>query len=348
MLNQNAYPGIKGNQMYNQSVHLIQYKGSTNPLDPLGLEGMKYTILDSSRHSNNAYTNQAVYNQPTQMNMNYGTQMNQNQRHMAQQQAYMKQNIPQQIIYNNNFQPALNRQQVQPQLLQTPKIQQQQINPQLQPKYPNQNLQMQPQGYPSQDPNKKIKIEYNNKNNEHFVNRPIYPIRKSPSYPFIIQSPKNKKKQVENLTKNQKLDNGINNENIKINPNPKISQKQSRGVVTGSKINDKKLLIIQENEKQNEKEKKNDMDIKKSGLTIKSNQMSAKSNKSQINEKKNLDTSLSGHTLENNNQNIIQKSISQSVNSDFDANLSHLPTINSIMKGNSGPLPPLKINKYSK
>ena len=53
--------------------------------------------------------------------------------------------------------------------------------------------------------------------------------------------------------------------------------------------------------------------------------------------------------MENNSQhNITQKSITESGISDYDANLSHLPTIGSIMKGNSEPLPPSKNKKYRK
>ena len=369
---QNTYPGTQGNQMYKQSKHLIQYNSNVSPFDPLGLQGMKYTILEPSKYSNNIYTNQIAYNQPNQNNMNYGIKMNQNGMQMNQnqrnavpagqqntqnkifnQQAYMKQNIPQQINYNN-IQPSQYQQRIQPQL-----IQQQQINPQFQPKYQNQKVEMKPQGYPSQNPCKKIKIDYNKKN-EHFVNRPIYPIRKSPSYPLTMHSPQNQQNQIKNITKNQKLDKGIKNDNNKIILNPKISQKQTGGGITDTKIIDKKLSMIQakENEKDNEKdnekvkEKTNDIDIKKSGLTIKKSQMSNITNKlkeSKIEEKNNPEAALSKDIFENNSQNnIIQKSISQSVNSNFDANLSHLPTIFSIMKGNSQPLPPLKKNKYDK
>jgi hypothetical protein len=335
---QNAYQGIQGNQMNKQSRHLIQYNSNVSPSDPLGLQGMKYTILESTNNSQ-------IYNQQIQDNMNYGIQMNQNQRNTApsrqqniqnkivHQQTYMKQNIPSQ--YQQLLQPQL--------------IQQQQMNPQYQPNYQNQKVQMPPGGYPSQDPSKKIQIPYNKKD-EHFVNRPIYPIRKSPSYPLTIQPTLNQQKQIKNITNNQKLDKGNKNENNKINSNPKASLKQSGGGISGSKISDKKLSMIQEIE--NEKDKKNDKDIKKSGLTLQKSQMSNKTNKlkeSQIEKKNNPGTVLSDNITENDSQNnIIQKSISQSVNPDFDANLSHLPTIFSIMRGNSQPLPPMKINKYGK
>ena len=363
---QNIYPGTQGNQIPKQNRHLIQYNSNVSPLDPLGLQGMKYTILEPSKYSNNLYTNQIAYKQPTQGNMNHGIQMNQNQRNTApvgqqntqnkifHQQTYMKQNIPLQKN-NNHFQPSQyqhqHQQQVQPQL-----IQQQQTNQQFQPKYQNQKVQMQPQVYPSQDPCKKIKIE-NNKKNEHFINGPIYPIRKSPSYPLTLQSTQKQQKQIINITKNQNLDKVIKNENNRTNLNPKISQKQSGGgIITGTKINDKKLSMIQakesEKDKEKVKEKTKDMDIKKSGLTANKSQMSYMTNRlieSKIEENNNPESDLSNEIIENNNQNnIIQKSISQSVNSNYDANFSHLPTIFSIMKGNSQPLPPLKSNKYNK
>ena len=369
---QNTYPGTQGNQMYKQSKHLIQYNSNVSPFDPLGLQGMKYTILEPSKYSNNIYTNQIAYNQPNQNNMNYGIkmnqngiQMNQNQRNAApvgqqnmhnkilNNQAYTKQNIPQQINYNNNIQPLKYQQQVQPQL-----IQQHQVNPQFQPKYQNLNVQMQPQGYPSQNTCKKIKVD--NKN-EHFVNRPIYPISKLPSYPLTMQSPQKQQNKIKNITINQKSNNKIKKENNKINSNLKITQKQSgEGITDPKKINDKKLSMIQEKEKEKENEKdnqkakenRNDMDIKKSELTIKKSQISNNPNKlneSKITVKNNPEAVLSNDKFENNSQsNIIQKSISQSITSDFDAHLSHLPTIFSIMKGNSQPLPPLKKNKYDK
>ena len=66
-------------------------------------------------------------------------------------------------------------------------------------------------------------------------------------------------------------------------------------------------------------------------------------------EEKTPEVALPNDLMENNSQhNITQKSITDSGISDFDANLSHLPTIGSIMKGNSEPLPPAKIKKYGK
>lgn len=334
---QNAYQGIQGNQMYKQSRQLIQYNSNVSPSDPLGLQGMNYTILESTNNSK-------VYNQPTQNNMNYGILMNQNQRNTAPGQQNMQNKIVHQQTYMKQNIPPQYQQLLQPQI-----IQQQQINQQYQPNYQNQKVQMPPGGYPFQDPSKKIQIPYNQKD-EHFVNRPIYPIRKSPSYPLTIQPILNQQKQIKNITKNQKLDKEIKNENNKINTNPKASLKQSGGGISGSKISDKKLSKIQEIE--NEKEKKNDVDIIKSGLTLQKSQMSNKTNKlkeSQNKVKNNPETVLSDNNFENISQNnTIQKSISQSVNSDFDANLSHLPTIFSIMRGNSQPLPPMKINKYDK
>ena len=365
MLYQNIQPAFQGNQMNKQKTPLIQYHSNVTPLDPLGLQGTKYTILEPSKYQNNPYVNHIAYNQPTQVNKNNGIQMNQNQinavpvsqqnnqNKMLHQQAYMNQNIPQQINYNNKAQPLIYQHQVQHQ-----PIQQHQINPQLQPNYQNQKVQMQPQGYPSQNPCKKINVD---KKNEHFVNRPIYPIRKLPSYPLTMQLPQKQLNKITNITVNQKLNNGIKKENNKNNSNLKISQKQPGEGITHTKIDDKKLSMIQgkEKEKENEKEKekdnqenRNDMDIKKSAKTIKQSQISNNPNKlseSKITVKNNPEAALSNDISENNSQsNIIKKSISQSVTSEFDANLSHLPTIFSIMKGNSQPLPPLKTNKYGK
>ena len=43
---------------------------------------------------------------------------------------------------------------------------------------------------------------------------------------------------------------------------------------------------------------------------------------------------------------IIEKSLTESGITDYEANLDHLPTIYSIMKGKSDPLPPSKNKKY--
>ena len=44
--------------------------------------------------------------------------------------------------------------------------------------------------------------------------------------------------------------------------------------------------------------------------------------------------------------NISEKSITESTISDMDSKLDHLPTLNSILRGNSEPLPPSKKKKY--
>ena len=63
-------------------------------------------------------------------------------------------------------------------------------------------------------------------------------------------------------------------------------------------------------------------------------------------EEKKPEAALPNNILEENMNNNIQKSITESGISDFDSQLDHLPTINSIMKGNHPPLPPSKKKKY--
>lgn len=57
-----------------------------------------------------------------------------------------------------------------------------------------------------------------------------------------MHSPQNQQNQIKNITKNQKLDKGIKNDNNKIILNPKISQKQTGGGITDTKIIDKNYL----------------------------------------------------------------------------------------------------------
>lgn len=354
-----VYAGIPGNNMYNQNIKLIQYNPTMNPLDPLGLHGMKYTVANPSNYLNKNINSQNVnqaYSKQAQARVNqyqahnlYGNpnvntaQFQQN----IQPQAKPQQNQKIQPQIQQKYQNYHQQPQTQKKALVNQKpsnIQQQQINqnqkiqPQVQVPKPNDlGYQKYAQRYPIQNQDPKVNIEYN-KNDQHFVNKPIYDMRKVPANPMKVQAPKNAQKQINTLPQNSALNKGSkigNNYN-----NPKISQKQA-GALNNTKINNNKLSTIQEEE----------INIKQSGLSNKISQISNKTDsvKEFPMEEKTPEAALPNDLMENTSQhNITQKSISESGISDFDANLSHLPTIGSIMKGNSEPLPPAKNKKYGK
>ena len=369
-----VYAGIPGNNMYNQNIKLIQYNPTVNPLDPLGLQGMTYTVVNpsnylnkniNSQNINQAYSKQiqaqaqaqaqvqaqAQINQYKQQNIYANNNVNPTQfQHIIQPQAQTQQNLKiqpqiQQKYYHNNQQPQA---QAKALVNQKPNnVQQQQINQnqKVQPK--NQGLkpndlayQKYAQRYPPQNPNQnqKVNIEYN-KNDQHFINKPIYDLRKVPANPMKVQVPQNGQKQVKTLPQNPalnkgaKIGNNYNNQNI---------PKKHVEAINNTKINNNnKLSTIKEEE----------INIKQSGLSDKISQISNKTNseKEFPMEEKKPEVALPNDLMENNSKhNITQKSITESGISDYDANLSHLPTIGSIMKGNSEPLPPSKNKKYKK
>ena len=409
-MSKQVYAGIPGNNIYNQNMKLIQYNSNVNPLDPLGLQGMQYTVANPSNYLNKninpqnvnqAYSKQAqaqinqyklqnmyannnvnpthfqqilqpqAQKQQTQKILAQIQQMNQHHHQQpqtqikpvvnqkpnnTQQQQQIKQvanqkpnNIQQQQQIKQVANQKQNNIQQQQQIKQVANqkqnnIQQQQINQkqkvqtQTQGQKPNDlGYQKYVQRFPPQNQNQKVNIEYN-KNDQHFVNKPIYDMRKVPANPMKVQVPQNGQKQVNTLPQNIALNRGAkigNNYNNQI-----ISQKQV-SALNNTNVNNKKLSTIKEEE----------INIKQSGLSSKISQISNKTDsvKEFPMEEKTPEVALPNDLMENNSQhNITQKSITDSGISDFDANLSHLPTIGSIMKGNSEPLPPAKIKKYGK
>ena len=375
-MSKQVYAGIPGNNMYNQNMKLIQYNSNVNPLDPLGLQGMQYTVANPSNYLNKninpqnvnqAYSKQAQaqINQYKLQNMYANNNVNpthfqqilqpqaqkqqtqkiqpqmqqMNQHHLQQPQTQIKPVVNQKP---NNTQQQQQIKQVANQKQNN--IQQQQINQkqkvqtQTQGQKPNDlGYQKYVQRYPPQNQNQKVNLEYN-KNDQHFVNKPIYDMRKVPANPMKVQVPQNGQKQVNTLPQNIALNKGAkigNNYNNHI-----ISQKQV-SALNNTNLNNKKLSTIKEEE----------INIKQSGLSSKISQISNKTDsvKEFPMEEKTPEVALPNDLMENNSKhNITQKSITDSGISDFDANLSHLPTIGSIMKGNSEPLPPAKIKKYGK
>ena len=375
-MSKQVYAGIPGNNIYNQNMKLIQYNSNVNPLDPLGLQGMQYTVANPSNYLNKninpqnvnqAYSKQAQaqINQYKLQNMYANNNVNPThfqQILQPQAQKQQTQKIQPQIQQMNQHHHQQPQTQIKPVVNQKPNntqqqqqikqvanqkpnnIQQQQINQkqkvqtQTQGQKPNDlGYQKYVQRYPPQNQNQKVNIEYN-KNDQHFVNKPIYDMRKVPANPMKVQVPQNGQKQVNTLPQNIALNRGAkigNNYNNQI-----ISQKQV-SALNNTNVNNKKLSTIKEEE----------INIKQSGLSSKISQISNKTDsvKEFPMEEKTPEVALPNDLMENNSQhNITQKSITDSGISDFDANLSHLPTIGSIMKGNSEPLPPAKIKKYGK
>ena len=296
--------------------------------------------------------------------------------HFNQPQIQINQNIPQQIYFKKNIQtfqeqkqikpeiPSQHNQKTQPLILQKPPTQQNliinskqiipqhpqmltnfqpQINPVIQHNGLNQEVQLQQKGYmpgeiqyqkyiqkyPFQNQSKKISIEYNKKD-EHFVNKEISPKRKHRSYNSKDKPSQEQKKKIKVLPRNEILNMGIKIEET--NNNLELP-KNKDGLFNNTKMNNKKLSIEEGNEKE--------IDIKQIEA---SNILSQISNKSKdvkecpIEEKKPEPTFPELMDIHNHNI-IIQKAISQSGISDFDVNLSHLPTINSILRGDSDLLP---------
>ena len=187
-----------------------------------------------------------------------------------------------------------------------------------------QNIEKVPQY--NQNPNlNQIKIDY--KNNSHFVNQPIYDQRKPFKAP-IVPPPSSK------IIPNNKLPNVYNGLNV-----PAENVKNKR-------INPKYLKPDMSEIKEEE------LDIKQSGLSKRVSKInnSNVSKESPMEEKKPEEAfPFPENITEENNQNdIIHQSVKSTTESTIsDSKLDHMPTINSIMKGDSKPLPPPK-NKYKK
>lgn len=278
---------------------------------------------------------------------------NQNQKVQPQVQAQMKPNQPQRQVQQPQIQQPQMQQQYQQKINQKQKqpYYQQQVNPQIKPKHQSQNqiqknVQPNSQGNilfdpnyqkyiqrPNQNIDQNTKIPYN-KNDAHFVNKPIYD-KPLPSNPLPAQ---NKPKQIKTLDQNPTLVKGtkiIDNNNI--NNKSGMTQKIEQNIYTTKKNNN--LSSIKEEE----------ISIKESGLSKNISRINQSNIKESPMEEKLPETAFPDNIRENTPQqslNITQKSVTQSGLSDYDNNMSHLPTINSIMRGSCEPLPPLHKNKY--
>ena len=266
-------------------------------------------------------------------------QPNQQQKILPQAQPQTNTNT-QPIIQNNQKVQNIEKNKIQPNI----NPQHQQIQPQIQGLNPAQIHYQKyiPNQYQNQNQNQ-IKLDYN-KNDEHFVNKPIYQERKQVQIPTVSQNPKNAIKTLEN---NKTLIKGTIPLKTNVVNNNTNNIGLSKGITHNTKIgnncNKNKLSEIKEEE----------IDIEQSGLSKKISQINNSNNNEvekeiPIEEKKPEEVFPGDIIDENSKNNITQKSLTESGISDIDSKMDHLPTINSIMKGNSEPLPPIKKNKYGK
>ena len=212
-----------------------------------------------------------------------------------------------------------------------------------------------------------IKIEYN-KNDEHFVNKPLYQEKKPIRPPVTSQDPKKDPTTfdgtktllqgtipLEKINQNDVIAAKYMNSDLSLIKEEEQNIAQSGLSKNLSVINNSKNEVIKESpmeEKKSEIIKEEEQTITQSGLSKKISAINNSKNEAvkenPMEEKKPEEAFPVEIIKENSQENIIQKPITESGMSDFDSKLDHLPTINSIMKGKSEPLPPTKKNKYNK
>lgn len=253
-------------------------------------------------------------------------------------QQQIQNNPKAQIIEKNKIQPNINPHHQQYQ-------QYQQIQPQVQGLNPAQihyQKYIQNQYQNNNQKQNQIKLEYN-KNDEHFVNKPIYQVRKQVQIPQTSQNPP---KVIQTLDKKKTLIKGT----IPLGNNIVNNNSQNVGISKG--ITHNTNLVSKYNVNQLSEIKEEEIDIKQSGLSKKISKINNSKNEIEkeipMEEKKPEEAFPEDITDEKSKDNISKKSITESGMSDIDSKLDHLPTIYSIMKGKSEPLPPTKKNKYGK
>ena len=306
------------------------------------------------QHHHHQYSAPALINPQQKINLNQNLQQNEKKiinPQVKQQNQINPQNQPQTQIkpqaHNNqnnklqeqpNAQQKIIPQQNQPQLAQKEMLG---INP---AQYYYQNF-LQNNQIPNQN---KINIKYN-KNDEHFVNKQIFPERKPIQKP--ISTANNPNKPLKTLDDTPNLLNGTlaiekNSNNTKIINNNNIKKLELSNTPHVETMYNKKLNpthIIPNLSEIKEEE----IDINQSGLSKKVSGLNNSDVKESPMEEKKPEMAFPEDFIEDNNiNNITQKSITESGISDITEKMDHLPTINSIMKGKSEPLPPSKKKKY--
>ena len=302
-------------------------------------------ILQNQQKQNLQYPQNLQYIQYQQQLLQLQAQQKQLNPHaqikpqQAQLNPQIQQNTTKNVQQKDNIknQPQIN---INPQrIIAQPKIQQQNIPHNIISKQqipminPAQTHYQHAQNQQNQTPvQNKVNIPYDKKN-EHFVNKQIY-IDKNIAP--ITHSNINHK-EIKKLDNNQNIQKG----NLPVTNN--IPQPNQQPIIK-KKSSEKYNLNLSEI-------KEEEMDIKQSGLSKKISQINISNNaiedKEFPMEEKRPETALPENLMEvNKSKNLSQKSITESSISEIDSKLDHLPTINSILRGNSEPLPPTKKKKY--
>lgn len=216
---------------------------------------------------------------------------------------------------------------------------------------------------PNQNQNQnqmKIEIPYD-KNNPHFVNKPIYEPNLAPSKETGLKKNSPNSKEIKNFDNIQTLEEGtlvvgnIKNDNKDANNKKIISIENNETLAEGT-------LVLEDNNKNNtsitntkieatkylnpdlSEIKEEEMDIKQSGLSKNISNLKKESENNiefPMEEKQPEPENI----VENNNEQNNERSIEEQDISDS-MKLDHLPTANSIMQGKYNPLPPPKKHKY--
>ena len=326
-----------------QNIQNLQNQQKQIQLQPQLNQQQNLQILQNQQKQNLQYQQNLQYLQYQQLLQAQQKQLNPHAK-IKPQQPQLKPQIQQNNIKNiqqkdiNKNQPQIN---YNPQhKIAQPKIQQQNIPHNHIPKQqipminPSQiHYHQQTQNQQNQTPvQNTVNIPYDKKN-EHFVNKQIYIDNKIvPTANDAIT------KEIQKLNNNQNVPKGnlpVTNNVPQPNKDPIIEKKIS------DKYKNLKLSEIKEEE----------MNISQSGLSKKVSKINISHNSEEDKEfpmeEKKPETAFPENLMEENKtQNISQNSINESGISDIDSKLDHLPTIGSILRGNSEPLPPTKKKKY--
>lgn len=336
---QNQHKQIQLQSNQKQNLQNLQNQQKQIQLHPQLNQQQNLQILQNQQKQNLQYLQyqQLLQHQAQQKQLNPHAQIKPPQPQIKPQiqqnnikNVQQKDNIKNQPQINYNPQQKIAQPKIQQQNIPHNHISKQQI-PMINPAqiHYHQNIQNQQNKNPVQN---KLNIQYD-KNNEHFVNKQIYIDNKNaPTTNNVIP------KDIKKLNNNQNVPTGnltLTNNTPQPIQNPIIEKK------TSDKYNNPKLSVIKEEE----------IDITQDELSKKISKINVSHNSKEDKEfpmeEKKPETAFPENLMEENKTNKISKnSITESGISDIDSKLDHLPTINSILRGNSDPLPPSKKKKY--
>ena len=274
-----------------------------------------------------------------QINPQIQQKLPQQQRNKQIIQPQFNPQIQEKLPQNQQYQHQNQKQIVQPQV--QPKLQPSNINSNIQQKMQQQIQQQKPGLTPQQIQYQNYNQKQNLNQNEHFVNQPIYQVqnpviegKNSPNLASTLPLPNINSGTVNNNTEILKKTSKLNPKHFETSLS-KINEEEFDITQSGfskkiSLIDNSNADIKEENKIEEEKENENENEkVKESPM-----------------EEKQPEAALPNNIMEDNMNNNNQQSITESGISDYDSQLDHLPTINSIMKGNHPPLPPSKKKKY--